>query len=62
MPINLTFFRGELEGVTHCIVNANRMNVDLSRVKEAGIPCYLPIFLNDFLIGDQTAKGTNHRI
>lgn len=39
--------------MTHCFLDSNKANTDLSALQAANVPCYNPIYLNDFLLNDK---------
>ncbi|XP_059488511.1 DNA topoisomerase 2-binding protein 1-like [Neocloeon triangulifer] len=51
-----------LSGVTHCFIDVNRVNMDLSALRSANVPCYNPIYLSDYLIKNPLPDSSVHRI
>ncbi|XP_059479828.1 DNA topoisomerase 2-binding protein 1-like [Neocloeon triangulifer] len=37
-------------GVTHCFIDFNEVNMDLSALRSANVPCHSPLYLSDYLI------------
>ncbi|XP_065335100.1 DNA topoisomerase 2-binding protein 1-A [Cloeon dipterum] len=52
----------DLKSVTHCFVDMNKVNTDLSPLRAAKVPCYNPIYLSDYLIKEPLPNPQTHRV